>query len=167
MNGWLCSTYIEDTSMEQNTAENWQECIPGSLKLVEIEGKGRGLVASEPLKGGQVVLQESPILTFSAFPLKHGRNDEEKAANASSTYYCSHCYRQCMVSEGFSCPSCSHPSHTVFCSYKCLSSGLSKIHTPWVCDALRQFRHCSLLLDHQPEERQVYYSATRSSVFSI
>ncbi|KMS99978.1 hypothetical protein BVRB_1g018190 [Beta vulgaris subsp. vulgaris] len=134
--------------------EKSQISISDYLSLEKIEEKGRGFAASEPLKGGQIILQESPILVFSAFPLRCQKLQE--VASSNTTAYCSHCYR-CMVSEGLTCPTCcdSTPNDIIFCNSKCQSLALTTTHTPWVCDALGRLRHCSLLLEHQPEERQV------------
>ncbi|KAB1201988.1 Histone-lysine N-methyltransferase ASHR2 [Morella rubra] len=41
----------------------------GLLRVAEIKGRGRGLVACQPLRAGQVVLRDSPVLLYSAFPL--------------------------------------------------------------------------------------------------
>ncbi|KAB1201706.1 Histone-lysine N-methyltransferase ASHR2 [Morella rubra] len=41
----------------------------GLLRVAEIERRGRGLVASQPLRAGQVVLRDSSVLLYSAFPL--------------------------------------------------------------------------------------------------
>ena len=39
------------------------------VKAVEIEGRGRALVASQSLYGGQIILTDSPILLYSPYPL--------------------------------------------------------------------------------------------------
>ncbi|KAL2892204.1 Histone-lysine N-methyltransferase ASHR2 [Bienertia sinuspersici] len=124
--------------------------ISKCLKLVEIEGKGRGLVASLPLKGGQIILQESPILTFSAFPLKLQQEDDfiNNANSNKSTKYCSYCFKCLVLEDGFTftCSSCWHYCNDiVFCSSRCQSLALTTTHTPLVCQALRQLRHCSFI----------------------
>ncbi|KAK9742762.1 hypothetical protein RND81_03G195900 [Saponaria officinalis] len=125
--------------------------MSSALRLVDISGKGRGFVATEPLKGGQVILRESPILVFSAYPLKRSRHPT----------YCAHCYRTFPV-EGsrdqtpLTCPSCCHPEDAAqFCSTTCHSAARSSTHSPWVCASLNYLRNCSSLLDNQAEERQV------------
>lgn len=130
-----------------------QAVLSDALRLVEIEGRGRGLVASQPLKGGQVVLRDSPILTYSAFPLNRRQPQE---GGSSCSRYCAQCYR-CLVvgATTLTCPSCSHPEDGVFCSSKCQSLALSSTHTPWVCQALSHLRNCPLLADRQPDECQV------------
>ncbi|KMS99971.1 hypothetical protein BVRB_1g018130 [Beta vulgaris subsp. vulgaris] len=120
------------------------------LRLVDIEGKGRGLVASQPLKGGQTVLRDSPILTYSAFPLKR------QGDGFSYSRYCGHCYRLLVTGDRtLACPSCSHPDDAIYCSPKCQSLALRFTHTPWVCQSLSYLRNCPLLVDQQPEDRPI------------
>ncbi|KAL6188337.1 hypothetical protein ACLB2K_039730 [Fragaria x ananassa] len=38
------------------------------LRLTEIQGRGRSLMAAQPLEGGQIILRDSPILLYSALP---------------------------------------------------------------------------------------------------
>ncbi|KAE8667952.1 Histone-lysine N-methyltransferase ASHR2 [Hibiscus syriacus] len=115
-----------------------------ALRLVEIEGRGRALVASQPLKAGQIVLRDSPIVVYSAFPLVKPQ---------SSASYCDNCFRTLSLSSSnvMPCPSCSH--HHLFCS-NCLTAATASSHTPWVCQALGRLRDCSSLVS-QPLERQV------------
>ncbi|XP_021756372.1 histone-lysine N-methyltransferase ASHR2-like [Chenopodium quinoa] len=122
--------------------------ISTALKLVDIEGKGRGLVASQPLKGGQIVLRDSPILTYSSFSLKQRQGAYSR--------YCAHCYKLLVSGNGtLACPSCCHPDDAIFCSSKCQSSALVFSHTPWVCQSLSYLRNCPVLVDQQPEDRQI------------
>ena len=120
----------------------------GFLRRTEIEGRGRGLVASQPLKAGEIVLRDSPILLYSALPLIN-----------QSSVYCSNCFRTLSSSSSSSstpvipCPSCSH--HHVFCSQNCLSAALASSHSPWLCQALSRLRDCAPLLLEQPVEQQV------------
>ncbi|CBI29298.3 unnamed protein product, partial [Vitis vinifera] len=68
----------------------------GLVKTVEIEGRGRALVASQSLRGGQIILTDSPILLYSAHPL-----------SSSSNAYCSNCFRHLQTcSTLVSCSSC-------------------------------------------------------------
>ncbi|GAB4861959.1 hypothetical protein Ancab_037214 [Ancistrocladus abbreviatus] len=128
------------------------------LKVAEIEGKGRGLVASQSLKAGQVVLRDSPILLYPAFPLKQQRALE---GVSSSFKYCGHCFRNIIGENGsvsstrFTCPLCFHPDDGVFCGPKCQSLALASTHTPWVCQALNHLRNCPSLVDQQADECQV------------
>uniref|UniRef100_A0A5B7CAE0 Putative histone-lysine N-methyltransferase ASHR2 n=1 Tax=Davidia involucrata TaxID=16924 RepID=A0A5B7CAE0_DAVIN len=129
------------------------------VRMAEIKGRGRALVASQPLRGGQIVLRDSPILVYSALPLKPQQQQQE-----GEGYYCSHCFRiilQQGPSTVVSCPTCSaSPSPggghdlTLFCSPNCRSLALASSHSPWVCQALTRLGDSSsLLLLHQ--ERQV------------
>lgn len=124
-----------------------------ALRLVDLEGKGRGLVASQPLKGGQIVLRDSPILTYSAFPLKR---QHQQGVCSFDSRYCAHCYRFLVKGNGtLACPSCSHPDDSIFCGPKCQSLALSLSHTPWVCQSLSYLKNCPVLVEQQPEDRQV------------
>lgn len=113
------------------------------LKTVEIEGRGRALVASQPLVGGQIVIRESPIILYSAIPF------------ASNNPYCSNCFTTLQQTASVvSCSSCSHH----FCNPKCQSIALSSSHTPWVCQTLTHLRESpSLLLQHQDRQVQARY----------
>lgn len=114
------------------------------LRLTEIEGRGRSLVAAQPLKGGQIVLRDSPILLYSALPL----------INPSPSPYCDHCFKTLNPQTApFSlCPWCSHHA---FCSPNCLSAAQSSSHSQWVCAALVKLRNCHSPLSGQPVDRQV------------
>ena len=112
----------------------------GLVKTVEIEGRGRALVASQSLRGGQIILTDSPILLYSAHPL-----------SSSSNAYCSNCFRHLQTcSTLVSCSSCP----CLFCSPDCLTDALSSSHSPWACLTLSLLRASpSLSLSHS--ERQV------------
>ncbi|KAL9230728.1 hypothetical protein vseg_006042 [Gypsophila vaccaria] len=129
--------------------------LPNALNLVNLEGKGRGLMASRPLKGGEIVLRDSPILTYSAYPVKR----REQEADSSYQRYCVQCCKTLVQGGGttttFTCPSCCHPDDGIFCSAKCHSVAVNLTHSPWVCQALRHLRNCHVLVDQQPDERQV------------
>ncbi|XP_010249391.1 PREDICTED: histone-lysine N-methyltransferase ASHR2 [Nelumbo nucifera] len=93
---------------------------PNSIvKLVSIPGKGRGMVSTQPIKPGQVLLRDSPVLLYSATP--------------SLCKFCSHCFRL-LPQSPFPCPTCSHCA--LFCSSSCLSLALSSSHSPWSCHSL-------------------------------
>ncbi|CAN6970896.1 hypothetical protein IGI04_034017 [Brassica rapa subsp. trilocularis] len=107
------------------------------LQVTEINGRGRSLVAAQPLRGGQVILRESPLLLYSAFPF----------LSSPPPPYCDHCFR--LLSQSSQrCQSCSLVS---FCSPNCTSS-----HTPWLCESLRRLHQSSsaAFADQSPE-RQV------------
>lgn len=109
------------------------------------------MVASQPLKAGQVVLKDFPILLYSALPLK-------SSSISSSPCFCDHCFRTLPQSSPLGgpssstvlCPCC----HRCFCSPKCRSIAQNVSHTSWVCQALSHLRVNSALLE-QPLECQV------------
>ncbi|GMN49405.1 hypothetical protein TIFTF001_018567 [Ficus carica] len=119
----------------------------GGVRVVEREGRGRALVACRPLIGGEIVLKESSILLYSAFPL----------TTTTASPYCAHCFRSLSSSSqeqqsqqqqrqsSYSCPSC---SQEVFCSLECYSVASKKSHTPWACQTLLRLRHS--LSPHDP-----------------
>lgn len=112
------------------------------LRMEHIASKGRGLVAAQPLKAGQVVHTESPLLLYSASPL----------INPPSPFsYCSHCFRIILPTsqDTVPCPSC---SHHLFCTHKCQNIALQSSHSSLICHALS---HSVSLLEQQPYERQV------------
>ncbi|XP_057978002.1 histone-lysine N-methyltransferase ASHR2 [Malania oleifera] len=123
-----------------------------SVTVAEIHGRGRALVSSQPLKAGQIVFRDSPILLYSAFPFEcDGASSSSIAADRN---YCSHCFRKLHIAAGasiISCPSC---SHTSFCSPSCRSAALSSTHTPWVCRTLIRLRNCPSLVALD-QDRQV------------
>ncbi|KAL3824337.1 hypothetical protein ACJIZ3_020366 [Penstemon smallii] len=117
-----------------------------SIKMVETLNKGRSLVSCRPLKAGEIVLKDSPILLYSAVP--HGA---DVGAN-----YCSHCFRTIPNSPHsptkFHCPNCT--TATLFCSPNCQSIALSTSHTPFVCQSLTLLRALdSLPHDHHLQVR--------------
>ncbi|TQD78193.1 hypothetical protein C1H46_036265 [Malus baccata] len=120
-----------------------------SLRVTEIEGRGRGLVAAQPLRGGQIVLRDFPILLYSALSL----------IAPSPQPYCQHCFKTLQKPQPQAqpqvCPLC---SHHVFCGPNCLSTALSSSHSPWACYALRLLRDSPSPLSGQPLERQVQAS---------
>lgn len=114
------------------------------LSLVEIEGRGRALIASQPLKAGQIILKDSPILMYSAYPI---------IKNQSLASYCDNCFRVLPIpANATACPSCSH--NHLFCNHNCLTAAIGSSHSPWVCQALSRLRDCPSLTS-QPLECQV------------
>ncbi|CAK7335992.1 unnamed protein product [Dovyalis caffra] len=113
------------------------------VRIEEIQGRGRGLVCTQPLRGGQVVLIDSPILLYSALPLTKQQD--------STFLYCDKCFKT-IQSASVSCPTCSHHQ---FCSPSCLSAALSSSHTPWVCQSLTRLRQNLDFLQHHCVERQI------------
>ncbi|CAN6470295.1 unnamed protein product [Victoria cruziana] len=101
-----------------------------------IEGKGRALVASEPIPAGQILLRDRPILVY----LAHHDHD--------GPIVCAGCYRKLSslepnLAQFLSCASCS--DHAPFCSTNCKSHALASSHSSWVCKALSCLRSASTL----------------------
>lgn len=114
--------------------------VPSSvLKVEEIQGRGRGIVASQPLKAGQIILTDSPILLYPTTPFSH-----------HSSSFCDHCFKS-LHSSFVSCSSCNRYR---FCNSTCLSKALNSSHSSWVCQALSQLQTNVVLLQ-QPLERQL------------
>ncbi|KFK40323.1 histone-lysine n-methyltransferase ashr2 [Arabis alpina] len=93
------------------------------LRVTEIEGRGRSLVSTQSLRAGEVILRESPLLLYSAFPFL-----------SSTSPYCDHCFRS-LPSSPQKCQSC---SLVLFCNPNCFSS-----HSPWLCESLRRLHQSS------------------------
>ncbi|XP_047330577.1 histone-lysine N-methyltransferase ASHR2 [Impatiens glandulifera] len=114
-----------------------------AVNITEIAGRGRSLVTSQPLRAGQIVLKDSPLILYSASPFIKSSSPEEKPSKGC---YCSHCFKATIFrqSENQSfvpCPSCSNSTDWVlFCSPNCQSSASVTSHTPWVCQALSRLR---------------------------
>ncbi|KAK7260538.1 hypothetical protein RIF29_26666 [Crotalaria pallida] len=131
--------------------------VPNSpLKVEEIQGRGRGMVASQPLKAGEIILRDSPILLYSALPLSTPSLSSSFSASASG--FCHHCFRTLPPSlQGdSSSPTVSCPStpHHRFCSSSCLSNAQNSSHSFWVCQALSHLQANPQMLE-QPLEHQV------------
>ena len=136
----LCSAH---TSMSMADSTSF-------LRVEHIADKGRGLVAAQPLKAGQVVLTESPLILYSASPLFPAGSTPSPPFS-----YCDHCFRILPSSpptETTVCPSC--PNH-IFCSHKCLSIALNSSHSPFACQALSLLQSSNSALFQQPLELQV------------
>ncbi|KAI3728474.1 hypothetical protein L6452_17111 [Arctium lappa] len=110
-----------------------------AVEMTEIEGRGRAMVALRPLKGGEIVLKDSPIVLYSAFPFL---SDDHQNNNV----YCSHCFITVShQSQNAFCSTCG----SRFCSIHCQSVASATSHTPWVCQALTRFRQ--YVSDHSVE----------------
>ncbi|CAA7040286.1 unnamed protein product [Microthlaspi erraticum] len=108
------------------------------LRVEKIGGKGRSLVAAESLRAGQVILRETPLLLYSAFPF---------LSSSAPSPYCEHCFRL-LPQSAHKCQSCSLVS---FCRPNCLAS-----HTPWLCESLSWIHQSSSsAFSDQPCQRQV------------
>ncbi|XP_058092786.1 histone-lysine N-methyltransferase ASHR2 [Magnolia sinica] len=102
------------------------------LKLAQIPGRGRSLIASRHIQPGQILLQDSPILLYPS------------TLSFSSPTFCSHCFRTLSSqTPSLSCPSC--PNLTLFCSQSCKSSALTSSHSPSFCRTLTLIRSSSSL----------------------
>ncbi|XP_058772621.1 histone-lysine N-methyltransferase ASHR2-like [Vicia villosa] len=112
------------------------------LKMENIPNKGRGLIAAQDLKAGQIILTESPLLLYSASPL----------FTPSPSPYCHHCFRTLQPSQIFPCPSCSNYN---FCGQKCLSIALNSSHSSWSCQILSHLQNHTSPLSEKPYELQV------------
>lgn len=115
------------------------------VKLADVPGRGRALVASRHIKPGEILLSDSPLLLYPAY-------------SAASSLFCSHCFRSAR-SVPVPCPFC--PS-AVFCSARCLSVALLSCHSPSIC---RPLTALPPLLD--PDLRaQAHFLLAASSLFS-
>ncbi|KAL6843152.1 hypothetical protein ACP4OV_026865 [Aristida adscensionis] len=85
------------------------------LRVADLPGRGRGLVAARNVREGEVLLSESPILLYPA-------------TLASLSSYCSACFRSLSPSAA-ACPSC---RAAAFCSPACAAAS----HPRLLCAAL-------------------------------
>ncbi|CAI9275263.1 unnamed protein product [Lactuca saligna] len=116
-----------------------------AIGVTEIEGRGRAMVALRPLKGGEIVLRDSPIVLYSALPFHSA--DHQKNNNC----YCSHCFTSISQQpQKVSCSTCG----SRFCTFECQSVASTTSHTPWVCQALIRLRQY-FSDQHQPVDLQL------------
>nr|XP_043607212.1 histone-lysine N-methyltransferase ASHR2 [Erigeron canadensis] len=95
---------------------------PAAISMIEIPGRGRSMVALRPLKAGEVILKDSPIILYSALPF-HPTNPQN--------IYCSNCFIKISNHpQKISCPTC---SSSQFCTPNCQAVASTTSHTPWVC----------------------------------
>ncbi|KAL6659032.1 hypothetical protein ACP70R_003072 [Stipagrostis hirtigluma subsp. patula] len=87
-----------------------------SLRVADLPGRGRGLVAARNVREGEVLLSESPILLYPT-------------ALASLPSYCSACFRSLSPAAAIPCPSC---RAAAFCSPACAAAS----HPRLICAAL-------------------------------
>lgn len=129
------------------------------LTVSEVEGKGRSLVSTRPLKAGQIILRDSPLVVYSAFPVT-----DNYPQNKS---YCAHCFRIIKPDSILTCPKCSDSNH--FCSANCLSIAQTSTHTPWVCGAYRYMRRCPspYLRDYSDRQIQARYLIAACNIARI
>ncbi|KAK3121389.1 hypothetical protein QOZ80_8BG0652160 [Eleusine coracana subsp. coracana] len=87
-----------------------------SLRVSDLPGRGRGLIAARNVREGEVLLSESPILLYPA-------------TLASLTSYCSACFRSLSPNVAAPCHSC---RAAAFCSPACAAAS----HPRLLCAAL-------------------------------
>ncbi|XP_043704572.1 histone-lysine N-methyltransferase ASHR2 [Telopea speciosissima] len=128
------------------------------IKVKEIEGRGRAVIASQSVKAGQILLRDSPILIYSSVPLQSG----------IPSNFCSNCFRRLEAlvpsSSSITCHSCS--INTLFCSPNCRSIALASSHSPWVCQALTSIRNSHSLSPDLQIQAQFLVSAYNLASFS-
>ncbi|EHA8588131.1 histone-lysine N-methyltransferase ASHR2 [Cocos nucifera] len=103
------------------------------VKVAELPGRGRALVAARPIKAGDVLLSDSPVLLYPAI-----------LPSAAAFPFCSYCFRSLRSAATSStalagggplpCPSC--VSLSLFCSPRCLSLAMTSSHPSWLCRSL-------------------------------
>ncbi|KAK8952110.1 Histone-lysine N-methyltransferase ASHR2 [Platanthera zijinensis] len=98
------------------------------VKLSNIPGRGRALLASRHIKAGEILLSDAPLLLYPASPTASAPS----SSLTSTSPFCSHCFRS-LRSDPVPCVFC--PT-AVFCSTRCLSAGLSSFHSPSLCAIL-------------------------------
>ncbi|KAK1408743.1 hypothetical protein QVD17_40763 [Tagetes erecta] len=118
-----------------------------TIQMTEIHGRGRAMVALRPLTGGEIILRDSPIILYSAFPF---HSDDHQHNNN----YCSNCFITItQQSQITSCSTC----RSKFCTLNCQSIASATSHTPWACQSLirigEYFAGKNLPLDLQIQAR--------------
>eukprot|EP00897_Mesotaenium_endlicherianum_P003106 jgi/Mesen1/2823/ME000172S01965 len=128
---------------EEHVSRAVSERFP--VEVRQIPGRGRGLVASRRIGGGEVVLRDSPLLAY----VDHGAKER----------CCSFCFRLLSTPRkskkksgkawrrsdtlppgsfeapvGVRCPGC---NECYFCNASCQAAGAARWHTLRVCEALR------------------------------
>lgn len=103
-----------------------------AITVTEIQGRGRSLISTRPLKAGEIILKDSPILLYSAHSF----------VSKTPHFFCSNCFKSInsQTPSLVSCQSClSSNTSTLFCSPNCHSAAQKSFHSPWACEALRRF----------------------------
>ncbi|XP_076889268.1 histone-lysine N-methyltransferase ASHR2-like [Bidens hawaiensis] len=122
---------------------------PPAIGTTEIPGRGRAMISLRPLKAGEIILRESPIILYSALPF-HPTN------NHQTNTYCSHCFTIISPhSQPITCSTCS----SQFCTITCQSKASTSSHTPWVCQTqtrlIKLVSNNSDSLDIQTQTRSI------------
>ncbi|CAM6100717.1 unnamed protein product [Calypogeia fissa] len=94
------------------------------VKCVELPGRGRGLVTTRHINGGEVILRESPAFLY--------------VSHCFALTYCGTCLRRCSPPTN----SCSECRAVTFCSSAC-----SQRHSPHLCSALAELNKTGIV-DH-------------------
>jgi len=136
--------------METTTAK-----APPLVRVQEIQGRGRALVATQALKAGQVLLQETPLLLYSQSNPINPNTNRNEPNKRTSVAFCAHCFTALPPSSSPSthpsCPSCIQP--LLFCTVDCCSKAQTSSHTPWVCKSLNILDSHSLNPETQEQAR--------------
>ncbi|GJU18468.1 histone-lysine N-methyltransferase ASHR2 [Tanacetum coccineum] len=108
----------------------------------ELPGKGRAIISLRPIKGGEIILRDTPLLLYSAQPFN---------PNTTLNKYCSHCFKSISKHPQQTPASCSTcGSH--FCSLNCQQISSSSSHTPYICQTLCHLQHYFSNNTHVPLE---------------
>ncbi|KAJ0780001.1 putative [histone H3]-lysine(4) N-trimethyltransferase chromatin remodeling SET family [Helianthus annuus] len=104
-----------------------------AVGMTEIPGRGRAMVALRPIKGGEIILRDSPILLYSALPF----HSDNHLNNNNNNPYCSNCFTTIsQPPQAVPCSTCA----SQFCTLACQSAASTTSHTPWVCQTLIRLR---------------------------
>lgn len=89
-----------------------------AVKMTQLPGKGRGLVATQDIRFGDVlIVEEACVASTSASSESYTRSVLSPKSSSASTYLCHHCLHQ-LPSNWIPCYQCSHES-VRFCSVAC------------------------------------------------
>lgn len=105
------------------------------------------MVAVRPLKAGEIILKDAPIILYSALPFQSDNHN-------NTTSYCSNCFI-CISQQSqiISCNNCK----SQFCTVNCQSIASTTSHTSWTCQTLirlqQYFSDNRLPLDVQIQAR--------------
>lgn len=105
------------------------------VRVQEIQGRGRGLIATQALKAGKVLLQETPLLLYSQSNPTNPNTNLNDPNTKTPVAFCAHCFTSLSPSSTHpSCTSCIKP--LLFCTSDCCSKAQTSSHTQWVCKSL-------------------------------
>ncbi|PWA86992.1 ASH1-related protein 2 [Artemisia annua] len=99
----------------------------------ELPGKGRAIISLRPIKGGEIILRDTPLILYSAQPFNPN-------TPLNQNNYCSHCFKTISKHPQQTQTSCSTcGSH--FCSLNCQHISSTSSHTPYICQTLSHLQH--------------------------